>query len=144
LGDLQANTSESRHKDSRPEKQVIKSDADLKVLAATRDDPAIHAHLLLVGELRGRIAKFDELRDALIGSEEELWKLRGKIPSPAWAKALRDSRVRVIVIANLKGGVGKTTITANLAAYFALKRYLRVLVIDLDYQGSLTGTLLNA
>jgi cellulose biosynthesis protein BcsQ len=40
-----------------------------------------------------------------------------------------------------KGGVGKTTISANLAAYFDLYRHKRVLLIDFDYQGSLTETL---
>jgi chromosome partitioning protein len=44
----------------------------------------------------------------------------------------------ILTIANLKGGVGKTTLTGNLAAYFDRKLKKRVLVIDLDYQGSLT------
>lgn len=41
----------------------------------------------------------------------------------------------------MKGGVGKTTLTANLAAYFdSIGK--RVLVIDFDYQGSLSFTML--
>lgn len=44
----------------------------------------------------------------------------------------------VLMIANLKGGVGKTTLSANLAAHFALKRKMNVLLIDLDFQGSLS------
>jgi chromosome partitioning protein len=53
--------------------------------------------------------------------------------------------VPVIVSANLKGGVGKTTITANIAASFARKKWAQqrkpVLAIDLDYQGSLSSML---
>lgn len=46
---------------------------------------------------------------------------------------------KVLAIANLKGGVGKTTLTANLGAYYARDRGLRVLLIDRDFQGSLSS-----
>lgn len=45
--------------------------------------------------------------------------------------------MKTISVINYKGGVGKTTITANLAAELARKDY-RVLVIDLDPQTNLT------
>jgi chromosome partitioning protein len=47
--------------------------------------------------------------------------------------------VRILTVANLKGGVGKTTLAANLAAYFDTRVRKRVLAIDLDFQGSLSS-----
>lgn len=51
--------------------------------------------------------------------------------------------IPVVTLANLKGGVGKTTTTANLAAYFATTLNRRVLLIDLDFQGSLSSMLVS-
>jgi chromosome partitioning protein len=58
---------------------------------------------------------------------------------------LRDPRgAKLITIGNLKGGVGKTTLAANLAAYISETRKRPVLVVDLDYQGSLSNMLMLA
>jgi cellulose biosynthesis protein BcsQ len=48
----------------------------------------------------------------------------------------------IIAVLNLKGGVGKTTITANLGAALDGMGY-RVLLLDLDLQGSLTSLFLS-
>jgi len=56
-------------------------------------------------------------------------------------KPLDERRRPIISVLNLKGGVGKTTLTAHLGAALARKGY-RVLLVDLDLQGSLTGLML--
>lgn len=47
-------------------------------------------------------------------------------------------RIRVLTVSSNKGGVGKTTVAANLAIYFrALREDLPVLIVGLDDQGTL-------
>lgn len=48
----------------------------------------------------------------------------------------------IISVLNLKGGVGKTTLTAHLAAAFSAKGY-RALLIDFDLQGTLSSFFLS-
>ena len=41
-----------------------------------------------------------------------------------------------VLVTNQKGGVGKSTIAVNLAAYIAIQKRMRVNLIDFDHQGS--------
>ncbi len=78
--------------------------------------------------------------DAGSGDSAAFWS-RGPGPMPDnYQVRIRDSKP-ILLFANQKGGVGKTTLSANIAAAFA-DRGERVLVVDLDYQGSLTSLML--
>lgn len=81
-----------------------------------------------------RIKKPDGLQEG-----QGVWTLR-PITQPDGYKSSVQS-AHIVSIVNLKGGVGKTTIAANIGAYLAnhpdWKR--RVLLVDLDYQGSLSS-----
>lgn len=50
----------------------------------------------------------------------------------------------VLVVANHKGGVGKTTLSANIGAFWAKEWNKRVLLMDLDFQGTLSAMALRA
>jgi chromosome partitioning protein len=73
--------------------------------------------------------------------EGRFWELR-KLGNVPCFQPLHDRRMAVISVLNLKGGVGKTTVTAHLGAALASRGY-RVLLVDLDLQGSLSSLFVN-
>jgi chromosome partitioning protein len=89
------------------------------------------------------LANLDALNDALDKPEEELWQFRKTIVPRELLDRIHASKMKVLTLTNLKGGVGKTTLAANLAAYFH-ERDKRVLLIDFDFQGSLSTTVSRA
>lgn len=87
-------------------------------------------------------AELDGVQKRLHGAEravegDGLWLARPTVQFQNYSVSLQNS-IPIITIANLKGGVGKTTLTAHLARFYASKGK-RVLAIDLDYQGSLSN-----
>ena len=99
--------------------------------------PYIRAHFASVWRLRRAERALDERSPGL-------W-LAPSIPiaPPSdYERLIRNSKP-IIVVANLKGGVGKTTTVANLIGHYGLKKGKRILAIDMDFQGSLTAVVLS-
>ena len=95
-------------------------------------------------EIKAREQRLRDVRAAFSGKEHELWCVHAaRKPVDYDNRLRRQRRSPIIMVANLQGGVGKTTLTANLAAYFSACGK-RVLLADVDYQGSLSNMLLTA
>jgi cellulose biosynthesis protein BcsQ len=65
-----------------------------------------------------------------------VWERPVAADAPAFVP-LSERNVPIVSVINLKGGVGKTTIAANVAAALGMQG-ARVLLLDLDYQRSLS------
>jgi chromosome partitioning protein len=92
-------------------------------------------------DIEQREDRLTKLLATLRDNETTLWaKFDRRLPFDDYHARIGRKKPYIITLANLKGGVGKTTLTANLLVYFDKLR-LKVLAIDLDYQGSLTTML---
>jgi chromosome partitioning protein len=79
------------------------------------------------------LAQLNELRRMLAEGAKGRNESRSYLPARSGSEHLQ-----VIAITNFKGGSGKTTTSAHLAQYLALRGY-RVLAVDLDPQASLSA-----
>ena len=95
-----------------------------------------------------RTASIDALQTnlrQLTAGSNELWRIRPPRAFDKYKEWIHDPKgARIITVGNLKGGVAKTTLAANLAAYISEIKSLPVLLIDLDFQGSLSNMVLAA
>lgn len=73
-----------------------------------------------------------------------MYNTRARVDRPHGAPAgQKDARMPIVTsVINLKGGVGKTTLTVALAHFLAIEHRSRVLVIDLDPQTNATVCLI--
>lgn len=98
---------------------------------------------LLEERLRSKEAELKQVEEnnfrlAEEGVKEDIWR-RDVIGVPRFVdKAERNARF--LSMLNLKGGVGKTTLAANLGVCLALMdKPLKVLLIDLDFQATMSN-----
>jgi cellulose biosynthesis protein BcsQ len=136
-------------------KRAIEAQADAEGRAARSEQNLVRA-LDELSQVRAPIdAQLTEARSAIaaLRSKLDLVRTASRDHAEFWSRdpdARRrlpgyieklSSSIPVLLFANQKGGVGKTTLATNVAACFA-ERGERVLVIDLDYQGSATSLML--
>jgi chromosome partitioning protein len=95
-------------------------------------------------EAREDITRRDRADRARVNLMKRAMRLEGKVwerkvlqGAPRF-RPLAERHAPIISVLNLKGGVGKTTVTAHLGAAFSAKGY-NVLLMDLDLQGSLSS-----
>ncbi len=96
----------------------------------------------ILSEIQEVARRDAEQLDRIAQSDGKLWLGSSSSGQSVQFLPLRSRHAAIISVANLKGGVGKTTMTANLGAALA-KEGLRVLLLDLDYQSSLTSLCLS-
>jgi len=96
--------------------------------------------------------KIANLGTKLRGQEVGLWMAADPIRptfdyrgvTRTYEDVTAERRPAIITVINLKGGVGKTTVIGGLAGFFEKALGMRVLLVDLDYQGSLSTMLFTA
>ena len=90
----------------------------------------------VVTKYKKEVASLTDQMKQIERQEGRFWEspIRTTIPS---FRPLDSKSATIIAITNLKGGVGKTSLTANIAATL-WQTGKRVLVVDLDHQTSLT------
>jgi cellulose biosynthesis protein BcsQ len=110
--------------------------AEAATIRANAAEAAAGAQTKVVNKLKAEVV------DLATGAGR-IWNLRPPRPFTEYYQWSRQKSAKIVTIGNIKGGVGKTMIAANFAAYLSETLHKNVLVIDLDYQGALSSMLLE-
>lgn len=124
-----------RERISELEKQVSTSSKMLE------DEKQKHSSPIL-DEQSEHSSLSDLIKSVFRQGETDTWLTFPASISTERSDFIRERKPLVVSVANLKGGVAKTTTAINLAAYFDKYRSKRVLLIDADYQGSMSSVVM--
>jgi cellulose biosynthesis protein BcsQ len=126
--------------------EVARLDERLKVSADQLNNAKIELEVrdAALAQESVRVKKRDEDLRRIANGGQNAWSIPARqFPEyKDWRSS--SSRVKIIAVANQKGSSGKTTVATNLAAYLSHEKGQRVLLVDLDYQGALSSTMLMA
>ena len=131
------NFGKSHGEKQTPNSKIPKDlESEVEILTRERDEAKANA-----ARSARDVRRYNALKTALISDQTDLWNAHAASQYDGYETDVLSNDIKVLTVMNLKGGVGKTTLALNLAAHFDLALGQRVLVVDLDYQGSATTAL---
>jgi cellulose biosynthesis protein BcsQ len=138
--EIRANLAEAEAANEQAKAELL-----LQIEKANQAKQALSADLEAAQEALAERDQLETTRTNLVKKalkmEGRIWERKVLSGVPAF-KPLHERHVPIVSVLNLKGGVGKTTVTSHLGAALAGKGY-RVLLGDLDLQGSLSSLFVN-
>lgn len=146
ITELQAKLEEAMRNAGEHRKQLGEKDARY-LERLTKYNEVVRKHNNLVENaktLKKQLNSLNEQAKLFEKLQGQLWDLpveEAKVPP---FRKLARNRALIIAVINLKGGVGKTTLTANVGITYRRHLEKRVLLVDLDFQASLTNLCLPA